>query len=72
LVERYSFDNFIEGDCNRLARSAGLAIGNNPGKTAFNPLFIYSKVVNLSLIIALGYNEQKRDNLNLFTKYVDS
>ncbi len=44
LVERYSFDNFIEGDCNRLARSAGLAIGNNPGKTAFNPLFIYSKV----------------------------
>ncbi len=44
LVERYSFDNFIEGDCNRLARSAGLAIGKNPGKTAFNPLFIYSKV----------------------------
>jgi chromosomal replication initiator protein len=44
LVERYSFENFIEGDCNRLARSAGLAIGANPGKTAFNPLFIYSKV----------------------------
>ena len=44
LVERYSFDNFIEGDCNRLARAAGLAIGENPGKTAFNPLFIYSKV----------------------------
>jgi len=44
LVERYSFDNFIEGDCNRLARSAGLAIGKNPGKTAFNPLFVYSRV----------------------------
>ncbi len=44
LVERYTFDNFIEGDCNRLARAAGLAIGGNPGKTAFNPLFIYSKV----------------------------
>lgn len=44
LVERYSFDNFIEGDCNRLARSAGLAIAKNPGKTAFNPLFLYSKV----------------------------
>lgn len=44
LVERYSFENFIEGDCNRLARSAGLAIAKNPGKTAFNPLFIYSKV----------------------------
>ncbi len=44
LVDRYSFDNFIEGDCNRLARSAGLAIAKNPGKTAFNPLFIYSRV----------------------------
>jgi chromosomal replication initiator protein len=37
----YHFDNFIEGECNRLARSAGLTIAANPGKTAFNPLFIY-------------------------------
>ncbi|MFO8086380.1 MAG: chromosomal replication initiator protein DnaA [Bacteroidales bacterium] len=44
LNENYSFDNFVEGDCNRLARSAGYAVGQNPGKTAFNPLFIYSKV----------------------------
>jgi chromosomal replication initiator protein len=36
-----SFSNFIEGECNRLARSAGFAVGNNPGGTAFNPLFIY-------------------------------
>ena len=44
LVDSYSFDNFIEGDCNRLARSAGYAVANKPGKTAFNPLFIYSNV----------------------------
>ena len=44
LVETYSFDNFVEGDCNRLARSAGWAIAENPGKTAFNPLLIYSNV----------------------------
>jgi chromosomal replication initiator protein len=37
----YSFENFIEGDCNKLARSAGLSIAQNPGKTAFNPLFIH-------------------------------
>jgi chromosomal replication initiator protein len=43
LIESYSFDNFIEGDCNRLARSAGYAVGNNPGKTAFNPLLLYSQ-----------------------------
>jgi chromosomal replication initiator protein len=42
LIESHSFDNFIEGDCNRLARSAGYAVAQNPGKTAFNPLFLYS------------------------------
>ena len=36
-----SFNNFVEGECNRLARSAGYAVANNPGKTAFNPLFLY-------------------------------
>lgn len=42
LMDSYNFDNFIQGDCNRLARSAGLAVGQNPGKTSFNPLLIYS------------------------------
>jgi chromosomal replication initiator protein len=36
-----NFNNFVEGECNRLARSAGFAVANNPGKTAFNPLFLY-------------------------------
>lgn len=44
LNENYSFDNFIEGHCNQLARSAGHAVAANPGKTAFNPFFIYSNV----------------------------
>jgi chromosomal replication initiator protein len=37
-----TFGNFVEGDCNRLARSAGLAVAAKPGGTAFNPLFLYS------------------------------
>jgi len=37
----YNFNNFVEGECNRLARSAGMAVGNNPGGTAFNPMMIY-------------------------------
>ena len=37
----YSFSNFVEGECNRLARSAGFAVANNPGGTAFNPLLLY-------------------------------
>jgi chromosomal replication initiator protein len=36
-----TFANFVEGECNRLARSAGLAVAHAPGKTAFNPLLIY-------------------------------
>ena len=44
LKADYSFENFIEGDCNRLARSAGYAVANKPGGTAFNPLFIYGGV----------------------------
>lgn len=44
LNENYSFENFIEGDCNRLARSAGYAVAGKPGKTAFNPLLLYSNV----------------------------
>lgn len=44
LVDSYSFDNFVEGDCNRLARSAGFAVSENPGTTSFNPLLIYSEV----------------------------
>jgi chromosomal replication initiator protein len=42
LNENYTFESFIEGDCNRLARSAGLEVAKNPGKGAFNPLVIYS------------------------------
>lgn len=39
-----NFDNFIEGDFNRLSRSAGKQISKKPGSTSFNPLFIYSDV----------------------------
>jgi chromosomal replication initiator protein len=41
LNPNYNFNNFIEGDCNRLARAAGLNIAMNPGKNTFNPLFLY-------------------------------
>ncbi|TDE10324.1 chromosomal replication initiator protein DnaA [Dyadobacter psychrotolerans] len=44
LNPNYSFDNFIEGDCNRLARSAGFAVAQRPGLTSFNPLMMYGGV----------------------------
>src|ERR1019366_1815321 len=48
LNANYSFENLVEGDCNRLARSAGFAIatkpGNTNGGTSFNPFLIYGGV----------------------------
>ncbi|MDK7675180.1 chromosomal replication initiator protein DnaA [Weeksella virosa] len=44
LNYRYNFDNFIEGESNRLARTAGKAIAKRPGGTSFNPFFIYGGV----------------------------
>lgn len=41
LNPNYDFENFVVGECNRLGYSAGVTIASNPGKNAFNPLFIY-------------------------------
>jgi chromosomal replication initiator protein len=41
LNPRYTFENFIKGDSNQLARAAAMAVANNPGGTSFNPLVIY-------------------------------
>ena len=44
LDGKYTFDNFIEGDCNSLARNAAKAVADNPSNTAFNPLVIHGPV----------------------------
>lgn len=44
LNPKFSFENMVEGECNRLARSAGIAVANKPGLTSFNPLFVFSNV----------------------------
>ena len=42
LNKNYTFSNFIEGECNRLVRSASMSVAVNPGNnTPFNPLYIY-------------------------------
>lgn len=62
LNPAYSFENFVEGDCNRLARSAGFAVSNKPGGTAFNPLLIYGGVglgkTHLAHAIGIGIKNQ--------------
>ncbi len=57
----YTFDSFIAGEPNKLARAAGVAVAKQPGYTAFNPLFIYggSGVGKTHLANAIG-NQVKR------------
>ncbi|MCU0358947.1 MAG: chromosomal replication initiator protein DnaA [Cyclobacteriaceae bacterium] len=68
----YSFDNFVEGDCNRLARSAGLAVAKKPGVTSFNPLMLYGGVGvgKTHLVQAIG-NEIRNNMPNKIVLYVD-
>lgn len=56
LNTQYTFDSFIAGEPNKLARTAGVAIAKQPGSTAFNPLFIYggSGVGKTHLANAIG------------------
>lgn len=43
LNYKLTFDNFVEGECNKLTRTAGINIASQPGKNIFNPLFVYGK-----------------------------
>jgi len=56
LNANYTFQNYILGETNKLARAAGVAIAKEPGKTVFNPLFIYggSGVGKTHLANAIG------------------
>ena len=56
LNPQYTFDNFIKGEPNKLARAVAVEIAKSPGKTIFNPLFLYggSGVGKTHLAYAIG------------------
>ncbi len=73
LNPHYTFDTFVEGNCNKLARSAGLAIAEAPGKNTFNPIFIYggSGLGKTHLAQAIGWATlEKHPNMKVL--YVDA
>lgn len=73
LNPNYNFDNFVEGDCNRLCRSAGYAVAQKPGGTAFNPLVIYGAtgLGKSHLAQAIG-NEVKQNFPNKTVLYTNA
>ena len=73
LNENYTFDNFIEGECNRVARQCGLEVARRPGGTAYHPLLIYSGtgLGKTHLCHAIGL-EAKRLHPDLTVLYVQA
>ena len=41
LDPKLTFDNYMEGESNKLPRSVGLSIAEHPNTTQFNPMFVY-------------------------------
>ncbi|MFZ9262969.1 MAG: chromosomal replication initiator protein DnaA [Chitinophagaceae bacterium] len=73
LNPTYTFDAFVEGDCNRVARRAGKTVAEKPGATSFNPLVVYGGVGlgKTHLVQSIG-NEVKRLHPNKVVLYVSS
>lgn len=69
----YTFESFIEGDCNRVARRAGKTVAEKPGANSFNPLVVYGGVGlgKTHLGQAIG-NEVKRLHPQKVVLYVSS
>ncbi len=59
----YTFENFLEGDSNKLTRSVGLSIADNPNSVTFNPFFVYgpSGVGKTHLVNAIGIRIKERN-----------
>ncbi|HDK41873.1 MAG TPA: chromosomal replication initiator protein DnaA [Candidatus Pacearchaeota archaeon] len=72
LNPRYTFDNFVVGENNELARAACYAVSQNLGN-AYNPLFIYGGVGlgKTHLLQSLG-NEVIKKNPEKEIKYITS
>lgn len=79
----YCFANLVEGECNKMAVTAGHAIADNPGRTAFNPIFLFGGPglgkTHIAQAIGIAIKEQNPDLVVLYVpanrfknQYVDA
>ena len=66
----YCFDNLVIGQCNKMGFNAGVNISAKPGKTPFNPLFIFGGPglgkTHLAQAIGIAAHEQFPDLVVLY------
>ena len=83
LIENFNFDTFVVGESNRVAYSASKAVSEYPGKSIYNPLFIYgnSGLGKTHLINSIGnkikknhpeYNILYQSAVDFVNEYIDS
>ena len=79
----YCFENLVEGECNKMGVTAGESISLSPGKTPFNPLFLFGGSglgkTHIAQAIGLAIKEKYPDLVVLYvtgnefkTQYMDA
>lgn len=70
LNPAYCFENLVIGQCNKMGFNAGINISDKPGKTPFNPLFIFGGPglgkTHLAQAIGIAAHEQYPDLVVLY------
>lgn len=69
----FTFDTFVEGKSNQIARAGSLHVAEAPGTSGYNPLFLYggTGLGKTHLMLAVG-NQIKKDNPKARVMYLSS
>lgn len=73
LNPAFTFDSYVEGKSNQIARAASLHVAESPGTSGYNPLFLYggTGLGKTHLMLAVG-NQIKKDNPKAKVMYLSS
>jgi len=73
LNPAFTFDSYVEGKSNQIARAASLHVAESPGTSGYNPLFLYggTGLGKTHLMLAVG-NQIKKDNPKARVMYLSS
>ncbi len=73
LNPAFTFESYVEGKSNQIARAASLHVAESPGTSGYNPLFLYggTGLGKTHLMLAVG-NQIKKDNPKANVMYLSS